>query len=96
MNLLKDSNFFFPDRINFAVGSTEETCVALKNPKKPTYCFKIPSDKQQLMKAVGAIMNNVSPIYILHISSIAMEEAHMKALFSTAFHPSFSGYNHEI
>lgn len=37
---------FFWQNIKFAMGSTEETWIALKNPKKPTHCFKIPSPKQ--------------------------------------------------
>lgn len=87
---------FFPDRIKFAMDSTEETWIALKSPKKPTHCFKIPSVKQQLMKAIGGIMNNLSPTYLPHNSNIAIEKADIKVLFSTAFHPSFCGYKHEI
>lgn len=45
---------------------------------------------------MGGIMNSLSPTYFLCNSNIAIEKANMKILFSTAFHPSFCGYKHEI
>lgn len=71
------------------MGSTEETWIALKSPKKPTHCFKIPSVKQQLMKAIGGIMNNLSPAYLPHNSNIAIEKAILKSCFPLHFTPPF-------